>query len=540
MWQTSRKGRAALLIAALCAVAAGCTRAPPAPSAEEPPPAAAQDLRIVLVGGDPFLRGTPPAPNLGPLSSGPDLGIFETLVRLTPGFGVAPGLALRWEAVSSTLWRFHLRDDVRFHNGAAFDAAAVVAMLDAVAARQTHPRGLEAGSARPADSHIVEVALSAPNLRLPDELANPNTGVQAPGTRAGAGGDPPSTPTGTGPFRFGSYSPGARLVVHANPDYWGRPPALRSITFRLNVEEQEAAQLLAAGEVDAVGRLSPAMAATTPGSAGPGGRVVASEPAHAVHLLLNVGGVGRWAILKDDRLRRAVALAVDRAALTTALWAQHGELNRTLIPPVVLGDATGDVRPPEHDPDRAERLLDEAGWQRGSDGGRRRDGQRLVLSLLLGRPAEQAGIAEVLAGQLGAVGITVERLDPGSEPFAAFGRVNQATFDLFVDTRAQEDANPCALCRFFSIRPGGQLTFSGAVGAGEVADELFERAYTVASIDSAKRIAADLMRVVTADRVVAVPLATLPAVWLVSPRVQAFEPAALGGDERWEQVWLAE
>ncbi|HWB71691.1 MAG TPA: ABC transporter substrate-binding protein [Egibacteraceae bacterium] len=533
---TSRKAPAALLTVALCAAAAGCTPAAPGPSLDEPPRAAAQDLGVALVGQDPFLRGTPPAPNLGPLSSGPDPGIFETLVRLTPGFGIAPGLALRWEAVSPALWRFQLRDGVRFHNGAALDAAAAVAMLDAVAARQTHPRGLEPGSARAASAHVVEVALSAPNLRLPEQLANPSMGIQAPGTRAGAGADPASTPTGTGPFRFGSYTPGARLVVHANPDYWGRPPALRSITFRFVVDEQQAARLLAAGEVDAVGHLSPATAAGAQGHAP--GRLAASQPARTVYLLLNVGGVGRWASLQDDRLRRAVALAVDRAALTTALWPDHGEPNRTLIPPAVLGDAAGAVRPPEHDPDRAGRLLDEAGWPRGPDGVRLRDGRRLILSLLLGRPAEQAGVAEVLARQLETVGIGVELLDPGPEPFAAFGRVNQATFDLFVDTRAQEDANPCALCRFFSIRPGGQLTFSGAVGAGEAADELFEDAHTVASLDSAQRLAAELMQVVTADRVVAVPLATLPAVWLLSPRVQAFEPAALGGDQHWDQVWL--
>lgn len=535
---TAHKVRAALLTAALCATTAGCTRAPPGPSAKEPPRAAAQDLRVALVGEDPFLRGAPSAPNLAPLSSGPNPGIFETLVRLTSGFGVAPGLALRWEAVSPTLWRFHLRDGVRFHNGAAFDAAAAVAMLDAVAARQTHPRGMEPGSARAVGVDVVEIALSAPNLRLPGQLANPNMGVQALGTRAGAGGDPASTPTGTGPFRFGSYTPGARLVVHANPDYWGGPPALSSITFRFIADEQEAARLLAAAEVDAVGHLSPTTAANT-GSAPPPARLAASEPTRAVYLLLNVGGVGRWSILQDDRLRRAVALAVDRAALTGALWPDHGDPNRTLIPPVVLGDAAGGVRPPEHDPDRAAELLDEAGWLRGSDGVRLRDGQRLTLSLLLGRPDEQAGIAEVLAGQLGAVGIALERLDPGPEAFAAFGRVNQATFDLFVDTRAQEDANPCALCRFFSIRPGGQLTFSGAVGAGEAADKLFEEAHTVASAESAQRLAADLMRVVTADRVVAVPLATLPAVWLVSPRVQAFEPAALVGVEHWDQVRLS-
>ena len=99
-------------------------------------------------------------------------------------------------------------------------------------------------------------------------------------------------------------------------------------------------------------------------------------------------------------------------------------------------------------------------------------------------------------------------------------------------------ANPCALCRFFSIRPGGQLAFASAAGGGAKADELYDRSYTSPSVDTARRAAADIMNVVVAERFTAVPLASVRTEWLASPRVRGFEPAALGGDQRWDTVWL--
>jgi hypothetical protein len=118
-------------------------------------------------------------------------------------------------------------------------------------------------------------------------------------------------------------------------------------------------------------------------------------------------------------------------------------------------------------------------------------------------------------------------------------RLNQATFDLFLETRFQDDANPCTLCRFFSIRPGGQLEVAGAVGGGPAADALFDRAFAAPSLDSARRLTAELMELVTGDRAVAVPLASLRSAWLVSPRVQGFDPAPLPGAQRWERVYLS-
>lgn len=523
-----RRLRAGTVLALLGLVIGGCTadrREQPQGSARR---AAAQDL-LVLAGEDPFQRGEPPPANVGLLAGAPGAGIFETITRLTTGFGVAPGLARRWEMTSPTTWRFVLRRGVRFHNGARFDAAAVVATLEVAARRQNRPRGLEPGAARAVAPDKVDVSLSVPNMRLPEQLANPALGVLAPGTQAGAGGEPATTPTGTGPFRFAGYTPGAELRVVAHGRYWGRRPMLSSVTIRFGPHDPATA-------AGAVRLLAQGVGATEPA---PGERRVVARPDRSVHLLLNVGGIGEWATLKEDAIRRAVTVALDRAALTREAWPNHGEPNETLVPPVVLGDAGLRVAPPEHDQDAAGTILDAAGWLPGPGAVRQRDGRRLSLSLLLSRPVEQAVAAGAIEAQLARVGIAVERQETGAEPFAAFARVNQAAFDLFLDVRLQEDANPCALCRIFAIGPGAQLTVAGAVGAGPAADALFEQAYTTPSADATRRLAADLMHVVTAERMVAVPLASLARVWLVPAKVVGFEAAAVPGAQRWDELWIA-
>lgn len=520
-----------LALAVAPAACSGTRTAPEGPTAL--PPAPKQELRIA-VGDDPYLRGNPPAQNVGLVTAAVNPGIFETFVQLTPAFGSAPGLATRWQALSPTRWRFTLRRGVTFHDGRPFDAPAAYAALESVAARGTRPRGLDPGTMKIVADDAVEVNLATPNYRLAEQLANPAFAVQAPGTRAGDGSVPASTPTGTGPFRFASYAPGSQLTVQAFEGYWGPKPRLTSITLRFG-PGQDASRLLSVGQVDAVGIVPYQNLAQLSDRFG---RVAASRPARSAYLLLNVGGPEPYATLKEEGVRRAVALALDRRGVASAGWGEFAEASASVIAPMVLGIAGDDVRAAPHDPGAARRLLDEAGWRPGPGGIREKEGTKLSLTLILARPAEQQAAAQDVVSQLREVGIDVEIVDPGPGG-AAFGRVNQATFDLFMDLRYQEDANPCSLCRFFSIGPGGQLTVSGAVRAGEKADELFERSFQASSPEAVRNLAGQLMEVVSGEQVVAVPLAALRTVWLASGRLQAFEPAPLPGAQRWDQTWLS-
>ncbi|MEX2289563.1 MAG: ABC transporter substrate-binding protein [Mycobacteriales bacterium] len=542
-----RSGRPPVWVVAALALLliAGCSQAAPSTRTAAVPRAADQHLRVA-VGDDVFLRRGAASSQLGLFADGPAPGIFETLTSLTPSFGTAPGLAVSWEARSPTEWRFELRRNVRFHDGTPLTAAAVVESLRRALSPDADtpgggvrwlgaPRGLEADSSSAVDEHVVAIALSEPNLRLAEQLANPRTGVQAPGTRAGDGRTAATTPTGTGPFRFSSYTPGLDLEVVANPDYWDGPPQLASITFRFGAEEK-ASLLLATGEVEAVGHVSADLLANV--TDGPDQRVV-SRPARSAMLLFNRGGIGRWSTLQEDAVRRAVALTLDRAAVAEAAWSGVGEPEDSVIPPVVLGaaDAAG---PERRDVAAAEELLTGAGWLPGPGGIRIRKGDRLALDLLVRRDSDGLPVAAAaIREQLAAVGIATSMTADPADRFTPLQRVNAGSFDLFLDVRSQEDANPCALCRFFTVRPGGDLTVSGTVRAGAAADALYDQVHTAGSPETARRLAAEFIQVAVAEEVVALPLATLPNAWLVSPRLEQFEPSAVGGAQRWHGVFLS-
>jgi len=493
----------------------------------------AQDLRVA-VGDDPFTAGNPPAADIGIRTNGPNPGIFETVTRMSATYGVEAALAERWESPSPKVWRFFLRKNVTFHNGTPFNAAAVVTNFETFARRQTRPRGLDPGTAKAVGDDVVEVDLSADNTRLPEQLANPSMGIIAPGTRPAGGDTPENTPTGTGPFVFASYTKGTTLTMKGNDKYWGGPPQLRTLTFRFG-PEKDASRLLAIRQVEVVGMIAHSNLSSVSGRTD---RNVQSRAGLAAYLLLNTGGTDEWTTLKDDNVRKAVAQSIDRREVTKgAGWDDLGDASSTLIPDIVLGqDAADRVRPLPTSVNDAKKSLDAAGWAPGPDGVRVKDGRSLVLKLLLSRPADQQQAAATIKAQLAQAGIGMEVQDPGAD--APTTKINNATFDLYLDVRAQDDANPCALCRFFTIRPGGQLSFSGSVGGGPKVDDLYDRLFSSPAIDSARRSAADIMQVVTVERVTAVSLAALKTEWLVSPRVRGFEPVALTGDQHWEGVFL--
>jgi peptide/nickel transport system substrate-binding protein len=518
-------------------VAAGCSRGGGTEStADEPaePRSNAQDLRVA-VGEDPFMAGNPAAMDIGTRATGPNPEIFETLTRMSDTFGAEAGLALRWESPNARTWRFFLRKGVTFHNDAPFDSDAVVTNLEAIARRQTRPRGLDPGTAKATAPDVVEVNLTQDNTRLPEQLANPGFVMIAPNTRPGAGDTPETTATGTGPFAFVSYTKGSELKMKGYDKYWGGAPQLRTLTFRFG-PERDASRLLATRQVEVVGMISYSNLASVSGRTD---RNVASRPGQAVYLLLNTGGTEEFSTLKDDNVRKAIAQTVDRKELTKLGFGEDADDNASLIPDIVLGsDAADRVRPPAQNLNEAKRALDAAGWTATLPNGMRaKDGKPLVLNLLLSKPVDQGKFADALKNQLAQVGIGMQVQDPA--PDTPFTKVNNTTFDLFLDVRAQDDANPCALCRFFTLKSGNQfLAYSTAAGGGPKADDLYDRLFSSPSIDTARRSAADIMQVVTGERFTAISVASLKTEWLISPRVRGFEPAILGGDQHWEDVYL--
>lgn len=453
--------------------------------------------------------------------------VAETLTRLTPDFGVEPLLATRWEPVDGRTWRFHLRRDVRFHDGRPLDAEAVRQSLETVLEQGLGYGPLEPGAVRAVDDSTVEITSERPDLRLPERLVHPNWAIFA------SDSDPSRHPVGTGPFRWVEYRPHRHVVVERNDDYWAEPPRLRRIVFRFYPDATTRTLALMAGEVDLIMDLPreqvPAVEEREEL------RVARADVGQMLNLNLNLRGTDRYATLGEPALRRAVALGIDRARLVGRIWNGEGEVVQNITVPAVLGRWAGHVAQFPFHPERAARLLDRAGWSRGPDGTRQRRGERLRLELMAS-PELDAGTAEFVQAALRALGVDATLVRP-PDAAAHYDRLVAGRFHLNLALPNQNDGNPLFLPALVyhgdSDRPfarwhlvGG--TFDSLVNAGLRAE----------SPDSARRLAAEAIALAMVDSVALVSLAGRGRLYGLRTSVQGFEPHPSQTNQSWTGVWL--
>lgn len=281
--------------------------------------------------------------------------IYGTLTEFDEDLEVVPGLAEEWElSDDERTLTFHLRSGVTFADGADFDSRDVTHSLDglmdeenaAVAAYSLD--SVEEVTAP--DDHTVELHLSSPDAALPSNLASINMAMLSADDDAA---ELNTTPNGTGPYMFDSRTPSQSLTLTKNTDYWGDPPTLNGIEFRVIPDNDS---LIAAMQSDnvqfavfddpVVGQIAEDL-----------GLNVDKTPQLSYHTLqLNA----RHDELADVNVRLAIQCAIDRQeVLDTAAYGE-GEVTGPITSPEYRSDP--DDRPcPERDLDQAAEYLDKAG-----------------------------------------------------------------------------------------------------------------------------------------------------------------------------------
>lgn len=518
-------GVTAMLVFGVALLLAACSRG--APPQEGGAPQGPVELRVA-VGEDTF-RTDPDRGNVGmyPIRS----GIFETLVVLTPDYGIVPGLAERWEYRGENTWRFYLRQGVKFHNGEPLTAEAVRYSFQRIARTGGGTAGLREDSVRVVDDYTVDIVPGHLNLRLVEQLAHPTYSIVAPGTNPG------ENPVGTGPYRFVEYQKGQRLVVERFDGYWGEPAGYDRVTFRFIPDGNTRVLALRGGEVDIAVQV-PREAIREVASI-PGVRLLKSRAGayHALYVMLN--GTAPYDLGADAAIRRAVAYAINRDAIIDDVWAGAAEPNTTFIPAGVLGPHASEIQGVPYDPARAAAILDEAGWQRGPDGIREKNGRRLSLTLVAGFPNADAHrpLPELLQGQLREAGIDVSIVtapDLGSY----IDRLSKGEGDLWAEIGNQNDANPCFLPEFLfhSQSVSDEGPYGKWFGPGEAYDRLIEGCRNAATTDEAQMWAARSLKMLIDEVGVLIPVAGIVNVYAVAERVADFEPHPSGVNQRWEAV----
>ena len=251
----------------------------------------------------------------GPTADAVLNALFDGLARLDANGNPAPALALSWENLTPTSWRFRLRRDAMFSNGEPFNASAVAAAiswLQSPAGVQTiagrHARGITRIEGE--GNYAVVVHTAQPDAILPNRLSA--IAIVAPsawrclGPKAFA-----LTPAGTGAFAVADWGGSAgRVALTASPDSW-RAPKVEGLVI-INLPEASArVRALLSGRVHMAAGLDLKDIETVQA----GGAFITATPAMSVAAIALRQDAGRASPLKDLRICQALNYAVDKARL---------------------------------------------------------------------------------------------------------------------------------------------------------------------------------------------------------------------------------
>ncbi|HUX44471.1 MAG TPA: ABC transporter substrate-binding protein [Terracidiphilus sp.] len=407
-----------------------------------------------------------------------DALLFDGLVARDAHFQFQPALAESWDKPDPLTLVFHLRAGVRFSNGRPLTARDVVWTIESLMT------GLvispKANSYASVQSVVAQDARTVVfHLKHPDNFLMTNLSTGAIGiVPDGSGREFWRHPVGTGPFRFVSQQMDQDVVIERNPLSWGVMPKLERVRFAVVPDAITEALELEKGSGDVAINSLP-MDALPELAKRPDLRVEDTGGTEIQYLAFNL----RDPLLRDVRVRQAIAFAIDRDLIIRTLLRGHAQQAGSLLPTTHWA-WTDDVAHYNYDPQRADRLLDAAGFPRG------KNGIRFHLTMKTSTVEDARLLAAVLQQQLGAVGIA---LDLRSYEFATFySDVTRGAFQMYslrwIGGNEQPDIfNYVFLTRNFSPKGANRGHYSNA----EV-DALLEDA--AASGDQQKR-RADYVRV---------------------------------------------
>ncbi len=417
------------------------------------------------------------------------LQIAETLVMVEPDGRLTGGVAERWTIDDDRLtWRFTLRAGLRFHDGSAVTAESVAASLRrALAGESLQQVPIEAVTV--ADNNIL-VKTKTPFSHLPAMLVDYAAVILAPAS-LGTDGKVRQV-IGTGPYRIAAIDGKTALELERFEGYWGEAPRVARVRYTAMPNGDTRTNVALAGDQDIVFTTPPA-ASLRINAAGQMSVTSVTIPRSRV-MAFNCG----LPQFSDVRVRRAISLAVDRAGIASAVLRHPGSTASQMLPPAVAAWHDTSLPPYQYDPAAANRLLDEAGWVRGADGVRSKDGTRLSATLLTiaSRP-ELAVMATAIQSQLKSIGmeLTVESGPAAAIPAAIQAGTMQMT--MFARTYVNVPEVIATIIPDFTRERStwGTLNWQGRDQIKRLADE-----YTGSFDDNRKAaIRAEILRLIHED-----------------------------------------
>jgi peptide/nickel transport system substrate-binding protein len=314
--------------------------------------------------------------------------MFEGLVGTEPGTpDPAPLLAEDWQISDDGLtYTFDLKEGVTFHDGTPFDGEAVCFNFDRwnnfTGILQSEslsyywgkvnggfadtPDGKYQSCDAP-DENTAVITMKSPLPEFISALSLPSFSIQSPTALQefeadAVSGDEAAPvlpeyatghPTGTGPYKFESWTRDQEVRLSANEDYWGEQGQIKNIVFPVIPDPTARRQALQAGDIDGYDLVGPADVQALDEA---GFQIVNRDPFNILYLGMNQANPE----LQDLRVRQAIAYAINKEALVAQTLPEGTEVATNFVPPSVEG-WNDEVTTYDYDPDRARELLAEAG-----------------------------------------------------------------------------------------------------------------------------------------------------------------------------------
>ena len=483
-------------------------------------PVAAKTFRWSFPGE--IAGGMDPHAHSGPQNIGFIANMYEGLVRRNEKLEIEPSLAVKWESLSPTIWRFHLRKGVVFHDGADFTAEDVIfsikrAQSEGSDLKYTAHSIIET---KKVDDHTVDIVTANPNPIMTSELVDllimdkewseKNNAVEVAAVAKSAESYATRNANGTGPFALKIRQPDVRTVLVENKRWWDqrRHNVSEAIFTPISSNSTRVAALLS-GEVDLIYPLPPQDIERV--KSNPGTTVVQEPELRIIFfgmdqasdelLYANVKGKNPF---KDVRVRKALYKAIDVKLINEKIMNSAAVPAGIMITKGIRGfaPALNDRLP--YDPAEAKKLLSEAGYP---------DGFEVTLDCPNNRYLNDEQVCIAATAMLARVGISVKlSAMPKSKYFGKLLSRDTSFYLLGWSGGVMMDGHNPLLSLVHTPGPGG----AGGWNIGKISDlELDALIDSIAAeMDPAKRDG--LMRRafgLVKDKVVYIPLFQPPLLW---------------------------
>lgn len=337
-------------------------------------------------------------------SSAVQHNIFETLLSQNEEAELEPLLATEWEATEENVWTLQLRDDVTFHDGSDFTADDVKATFDRVLDEDVASERAflyeMVEEVVVVDDYTVEFHTEFPFAPFPSHLAHSGgaimneESIEEDYAAMEDGGQPGDyineNPIGTSYFKFEEWSPGSEIVLSRNDDYWGEPAGVEQVTFRVSPEGLTRIGELETGAADIIYPVSPSDTS----------RIEETEGVHMYEQeslsLAYIGFNMQKEPLDEPEVRQALSMAINKDDLIEGVYEGAATPAVGPIGEQVFG-FSDEVEGLEYDPERAQELLAEAGYEDGFD-----------TTIWTNDSDERIAVAELVQAQLSVIGVNAE------------------------------------------------------------------------------------------------------------------------------------